>query len=117
MDVAYGKEFEISYEEQSVFAQNAITKFSNLLIEDSIQRNSRDALRKLASEERLFGTLKIMRKQGVDYSLVIETIALAIYYAIKVENKTLNDFSYISSLVSKEESMIINERVEQYVAR
>ena len=117
MDVAYGKEFEISYEEQSVFAQNAITKFSNLLIEDSIQRNSRDALRKLASEERLFGTLKIMRKQGVDYSLVIETIALAIYYAIKVENKTLNDFSYIGSLVSKEESMIINERVEQYVAR
>lgn len=117
MDVAYANEFEISYEEQSKFSQNAITKFSNNLIEDSIQRNSRDSIRKLASEERLFGALKIMRKQGVDYSLVIETIALAIYYAIKVEAKTLADFTHISSLVSKEETTIINERVEEYVAR
>lgn len=75
------KEYAIDPSDQADFALRSKIKFQNREILDSVERNARDASRKLAPDERLIGPLLLTVKQDLlSYSLCL-VIAAAIHYA------------------------------------
>lgn len=73
-------QYNISLEEQSIFAEHAIKKFKNLSIMDTIERNCRDVDRKLGPTERLVMPLRIFLYYNEDIRCLELIIASAIYY-------------------------------------
>lgn len=74
------KEFGYQEEDQREFAQLSKNKFCDRTIVDTVARNARDPQRKLASEERIMGPIKLMYKYGEDASVLEKTAAAAIQY-------------------------------------
>jgi mannitol-1-phosphate 5-dehydrogenase len=92
------KEFDIAYQEQLIFTQNAVTKFQNRDIYDTIYRNAREAERKLSSRERLVVPLKLAQKYKVDSRQIELVTAAAIYYGFEYESLSVeNYFDFLKS--------------------
>lgn len=77
--------FGLSREDQRAFAQASLRKFQNLEIVDSIERNARDARRKLGPEERIMGPAALMAEYGADTRWLSLTAAAAILYGQTVD--------------------------------
>lgn len=82
---AYVKEFGISEDEQRRFSGQALSKFRNRLITDTIEKNARDAARKLQPSERIIGPMLLLKKYGTDTGLLAHVAALALDYGEREE--------------------------------
>ena len=80
------REYILDAEDQAEFAMRSLKKFQNRDIRDSIQRNARDAKRKLTPEERMIGPALIMNKHGICSEALSLVIAAAFRYAVEVEH-------------------------------
>ena len=75
--------------EQEAFALASKAKFQNRNIRDSIERNARDAARKLAADERLLGPLLLAKKHGLSAASLALVIAAAILYGLEKKEETV----------------------------
>lgn len=82
IDVAVGKEFKVSESEQREFSDNAIRKFRNRYISDTVERNVRDVSRKLGEKERIIAPLRLMQKYGLESNELLYVVACAICYGV-----------------------------------
>ena len=76
-------EYGFSMESQKEFAAKSFSKFQNKAITDSIDRNARDARRKLAPDERMVGPLLLMEKHGIRSNALSLVTASAVLYGIR----------------------------------
>lgn len=88
------KTMKLKPEDQEVFSRRAINKFSNPDIKDTIYKNARAAIRKLAPAERIMGPMQLMEQEGEDVSVLCLTAAAAILYLEKNEELIWNDKKY-----------------------
>ncbi|MDO5717692.1 MAG: 2-dehydropantoate 2-reductase N-terminal domain-containing protein [Tissierellia bacterium] len=116
---AISKEYNISFEQQLRFTQNALSKFQNKDIYDTIERNCINVKRKLGPKERLLMPLNIMLNQGKNINPILLVIACALYYGRCEENldtKQLLDTiaqSYTNKKVNNKIKYIFKELNEQ----
>ena len=82
---AISAEYGVAPETQREFALRALEKFQNPDIADSVERNARDALRKLGPDERLVAPMRLATRHGLDTDIFREVIAAAILYGIERE--------------------------------
>jgi Mannitol-1-phosphate/altronate dehydrogenases len=79
--------------EQEAFALASKAKFQNRNIRDSVERNARDAARKLAADERLLGPLLLAKKHGLSAASLELVIAAAVLYGLgKKEEKVVEAY-------------------------
>ena len=83
LDCVLSRHFSVSIEEQKEFSEKAILKFCDREIKDSIERNARDAKRKLGRNERIVGPLLLAEKYSENSKLFKELAASAVRYGIK----------------------------------
>lgn len=79
--------YGVSKRTQEEFSNAAKNKFQNKLIRDTIERNAREAGRKLAKDERLIGPMLMMQEVHRLSRPLALTIAVAIKYGIEHEKK------------------------------
>ncbi|MBQ8305803.1 MAG: hypothetical protein IJX90_06260 [Blautia sp.] len=82
------REFGYDPADQQEFAALSRAKFCNREIVDTIERNARQARRKLGRIERIFGPMELLRQYGEDTSVLQKTAAAAILYAGQIEKET-----------------------------
>jgi mannitol-1-phosphate 5-dehydrogenase len=87
LNPALAREFKISPEEQKAFADQALKKFQNPYIYDTIERNSRAVERKLGLKERFFGPIQIIEKYDLNAEALYRIVAYALQYNLKNEGK------------------------------
>ena len=80
------KETKIDLQSQKEFSLQALKKFENREIKDSILRNARQAIRKLGTNERLLSPLRFEKNEGYSLSPYICVAAATIYYGMKYED-------------------------------
>ncbi|MGE4584718.1 MAG: 2-dehydropantoate 2-reductase N-terminal domain-containing protein [Sphaerochaeta sp.] len=97
LDALYGKinrvlckAYAIDSQEQEQFAVSAKHKFQNQNIRDSIERNARDVMRKLAPDERLVGPLLLAEQQKLEIEPLELVIAAAIWYALQQNEQAVS---------------------------
>ena len=78
--------YDVSFDEQLAFTCNAVKKFRNRAIVDTIERNARQADRKLGVNERMLSPLKFCMEQGEPTEQIETVIAAAMYYGKVQEN-------------------------------
>lgn len=83
--------YTIDPKEQEAFALASKAKFQNRNIRDSIERNARDAARKLAADERLLGPLLLAKKHGLPAASLELVIAAAILYGLGKKEEKLTE--------------------------
>jgi mannitol-1-phosphate 5-dehydrogenase len=88
--VAICRALGYSEEDQRFFAQKSLRKFQNPEIEDSIERNARDVVRKLRPEERIVGPAALMRECGFESKVLPIVYAAALAYPNKGEEELQN---------------------------
>lgn len=82
---AYG----VSLDEQRRFADNALKKFSDTAISDTIEKNARAVIRKICPNERLVGPLRMFLEAGEDVTILCMVIAAALVYLVREERDAL----------------------------
>lgn len=80
------EKYNIALEEQVKFSRQAVSKFSNEAIPDSISRNAQQVKRKLGKKERLMQPLLMAIANGETYNLYLLVIAAAIFYGNRHED-------------------------------
>lgn len=109
-----GKEYGVPYEVQLNFTQNAIAKFQNRDIYDTIYRNARQVERKLGLKERMLTPLRLAAKDGDDTREIALVTAAAFYYGEQREaldcEKILSDMKTDPYL--QNETELINSFLE-----
>ncbi len=91
---ALSKEYNIPEDVQRTFAGNAIRKFTDTSITDTILKNARAVMRKLSPGERVMGPLKMFMKYG-ESICILETIAACAYrYLIDKEADLMREAGY-----------------------
>lgn len=85
LDIKIAHHFKISLEIQKEFSKNAVKKFSDIYLQDSIQRNARNVIRKLGKNERLLKPLQLLEDKARE--ILLKTIAYACYYDFCEESK------------------------------
>lgn len=80
------KAYDVSYDTQLEFTRNAVKKFRNRDIVDTIERNARQADRKLGVSERMLSPLKFSMEQNEHTEQIEVVIAAAMYYGKVHEN-------------------------------
>lgn len=81
------KEFGYDEKDQAEFALLSRDKFTSRAIKDTVERNGRDPLRKLAAGERIMGPMRLIYSHGEDASVLIKTAASALLFDGKGEEK------------------------------
>lgn len=92
IDEAIVNLFQVSKDEQAQFSSMAKQKFKNVFIEDTIERNAREASRKLGYDERIIGPMKLLLQINLFSIPLALTAAMALKYGIEHENCMKNDF-------------------------
>jgi mannitol-1-phosphate 5-dehydrogenase len=77
---ALSKKHSFPLEEQQAFCKTSLSKLQNYVIEDYIERNARDPIRKLGPEDRLIGAARLVMEYGIEPQNLATAIAAAIYY-------------------------------------
>ncbi len=120
-------EYGIDQRDQQEFALQSKAKFQNRLILDSVERNAREAMRKLAPDERLIGPFLLMLKHEIRSHALVLVIASALRYASanrdplwieKTERGglkgVLSDFCALQSGFDLEDELVVfYERLEE----
>lgn len=91
---ALSKKYDLSYEVQKEFSRFALNKFKNKSIVDTIERNGRNAERKLNSNERVVRPILIMNEYGEDFKILLLVYAAALFYGTKKKELTLKSYSF-----------------------
>ena len=103
-------EYSIAPYVQREFSKMSLSKFANPNINDSIERNARQPLRKLGPDERISFPMKLLLKYGLDIQPLCKTAALAVLYGEKNEPDWVKRygtgqagivFSFISGITDK----------------
>lgn len=81
------KVFGYDPKDQEEFALLSKEKFTSRDIKDSVARNARDPLRKLAAGERILGPMRLIYEQGEEPEVLIRTAASALLYKGEGEDK------------------------------
>lgn len=81
------EEFGYDEKDQAEFALLSRDKFTSRAIKDTVERNGRDPLRKLASGERIMGPMRLIYSHGEDPSVLIKTAASALVFDGNGEDK------------------------------
>lgn len=89
------KEYGIDYDVQFAFTLQAVHKFRNKQIFDTVFRNARQAERKLKKGERLYEPLRLAKKYKQKTGYIIATIAAAMRYAVIMEHTELPKLLHI----------------------
>ena len=82
-------EFGYDPDDQAEFSLLSRKKFTNRAIEDTIERNAREPLRKLGAEERIIGPIRLLGKYGEDTGVLEQAAAAAILYYERVEEEAV----------------------------
>ncbi|PKL13939.1 MAG: hypothetical protein CVV52_03870 [Spirochaetae bacterium HGW-Spirochaetae-8] len=82
---ALGLDYGIDPVDKNEFACASLKKFQNKDIYDSIERNARNASRKLGPDERLLGPLRLLVKHNIAFDVLSMVIATACRYGIEHE--------------------------------
>lgn len=85
---------DITAAEQENFSLQAMRKFSSYAISDTVSKNARSAIRKITSNERLMGPVKLFGQAGEDTSLLEILIAAALMYLENEESMEYGDEVY-----------------------
>jgi len=80
LNQAIAKEFDIAIEEQQLFSDAALRKFSDPEIRDDIPRNARNVIRKLAANDRLVAPARLIQENGGSIDALALTMAAALLY-------------------------------------
>lgn len=75
--------------DQEEFAALSKAKFTNPVIQDTIERNARDPLRKAGPTERIVGPLKMLYEGGYDATVLEKTLAALLLYRDPKETEFL----------------------------
>lgn len=78
IDAALMREYGLSVEDQHAFSERALVKFRNTAIADPVERNTRDVVRKLGSDERIVAPMVLAHKHGVEPVYLSAVLATAI---------------------------------------
>lgn len=73
-------EFGYAWDDQVEFAALSKEKFTSRAIKDTVARNGRDPLRKLAAGERILGPMKLIYSHGKNPEVLIRTAASALFF-------------------------------------
>ena len=103
LNLRIAESFGISKQEQDSFSQSAIDKFSDVDLEDSIERNARNVLRKLGNHERLIQPLLLVKEKKTK-DVLLKTIACACLYDFNEE--THQGIEFINRLPLNEEEKL-----------
>lgn len=98
LNMAIAKTYDIPVEEQMVFSQYAVKKFQNLAIIDTIERNTRDTIRKLGPTERMIAPLRICLGNNLENKYLELVIAAALWYGNKFDNLPEQPLAMISRM-------------------
>ncbi len=79
--------FGYSWADQVEFSMLSREKFTSRAIKDTVARNGRDPLRKLAAGERIMGPMKLIYSCGKNPDVLIKTAACALLYKGEGEDK------------------------------
>lgn len=79
--------FGYSWAEQVEFSMLSREKFTSRAIKDTVARNGRDPLRKLADGERIMGPMKLIYSCGKNPDVLIKTAACALLFDGEGEEK------------------------------
>ena len=102
INIALCKEYGFDPEDQKIFAGNALYKFQNRKISDTIARNARDPFRKLGCNERIIGPAKLITKYGGNFDAMITAAACALAY----EDPTDKDWKRRKTVTEKKEILL-----------
>ena len=115
--------FPVSEQEQLEFSVMAKKKFQNVYIRDSIERNAKEASRKLGNDERIIGPMKLLLQVHTFSIPLALTAAIAIRYGIEHEQAMRDDFSNggLEMILSKYSSLpknsMLYDLVEEYFVK
>ena len=93
--LAIAKENGVETEGLLSHAENLLYRFTNTALADTVERVGKDTKRKLGSNDRLIGALKLCEKHGVDGSYICVGIAAGMLFASETDaaSKELCDFA------------------------
>jgi mannitol-1-phosphate/altronate dehydrogenase len=94
---------EFNEENQKEHIEDLLKRFKNIFLNDTIYRVGRDIQRKLGSEDRLIGALRMDIKHNIDYENTAKIIASAMLFSAKDENGKLflRDEKFVNDIYSK----------------
>lgn len=91
------RKLQVDNEEQRIFSQRAMQKFSNPDIVDTIKKNARSVVRKLSPKERIMGPMIWMKEAGEDISVLELVAAAALLYLERNEEMVYQGKKYINA--------------------
>lgn len=77
---ALAKKHDFPLDEQMKFAASSKAKLQNYVIEDFVERNARDPMRKLGPDDRLVGSARLVHSLGIKPENLCVAIAAAMFY-------------------------------------
>lgn len=83
LDRVISHAYDVSILEQTAFSRAALDKFTNWELCDSIERNARNARRKLGRAERIVGPMYLAMEQGELIDPFVKLLASAICYGVR----------------------------------
>ncbi|MFD1414413.1 mannitol dehydrogenase family protein [Oceanobacillus jeddahense] len=104
--------YKVPIKEQELFSEQAISKFKNKEIKDTIARNTRDVHRKLLPNERLIKPLSLM-KQYKQSTNIIELIIAASLHFGSMNNQWTESIDGILKNTCKIDSVKEREKIIQ----
>lgn len=95
---AYPDEFTASDLEENI--DDLIYRFRNKALKDTIFRVGVDLVRKLGADDRFMGIIRLAKKQGMPYNLILKAMSFGLYFRAKDEagNCFPSDISFLNSL-------------------
>ena len=115
------KAFGYEEKDQEEFAHLSREKFTSVAIKDTVARNAREPQRKLGSNERIIGPMKMIYKYGLSPDVLMMTAAAALLYKedgdtewnrIRTENTPQQILKKICCL--GEEDHVLTEGIMRY---
>ena len=119
-------EYNVPIEELASFSANLIERFENKLLGDTVERVGRDTKRKLASNDRLVGTMLLCEKHGVPCECILAAIAAGLHFApagddssVEVANDAKNNgvFHALSTYCGVEADTPMAKAIDAFYAK
>lgn len=97
-------------------AEDLIYRFSNVALGDTVERVGKDTKRKLSSNDRLIGALKLCEKHGVNASYLALGIAYGLHFNPKADESSVELCSFAKENGVKEALKNYSDYQGEYVA-
>ena len=83
-------------------ADNLLYRFQNKALGDTVERVGKDTIRKLSSNDRLIGALKLCEKNGIDGSYLCIGIAAGMLFNPEADERSVELYNYALEFGAKE---------------